>query len=231
MIRRYLELDLMRGVAIILMVVFHFSYDLNYFGFIDIDIYRGAFWHYFRDVIIFLFMISVGISLYIANEKTVNVRKNTLRLLKLFVVSLLISVVSYVIYPNEWIYFGIIHLIFVASLLAVGFVRYPKVALGIGVAILGVHALFHLDMHWLYRLSAETLSLPVHTQDIAHLFPWLGVVYIGIYIGYKKYFVLNLTSNKIVDKVTFLGRHALVIYLLHQPLLVALLMGIKKFIL
>jgi len=217
--KRYLELDFIRGMAIVLMVIFHLSFDLNYYGLIDIDIYNGAFWKYFRDFIIFLFMISVGISLYIVNEKSLNLPKNLMRLFKLFMVALLISVVSFFIYPTSWIYFGIIHLIFVSSIFALAFVRVPQVALGLGLVIITLYFCCDINMDWLYDLSATFLSLPPVTQDIGHLFPWLGVVYLGIYIGYKKWFDWGMVSNVVTEKVAFLGRHALVIYLLHQPLM------------
>ncbi len=218
-------------MAIVLMVAFHLSFDLNYYRLIEIDIYHGAFWKYFRDFIIFLFMMSVGISLYIVNEKSLNLPKNLRRLFKLFVASLLISVVSYFIYPSAWIYFGIIHLIFVSSVFALAFVRVPRVALGLGLVIIGVYFCCNVNMDWLYDLSAAFLSLPPVTQDIGHLFPWLGVVYLGIYIGYRKWFCWGMVSNVVTDKVAFLGRHALVIYLLHQPLIMGGLYILVRYLL
>ena len=221
--KRYLELDFIRGTAIVLMVIFHLSFDLNYYHLIEINIYHGEFWKYFRDLIIFLFMISVGISLYIVNEKHLNVSKSLMRLFKLFVVALLISVVSYLIYPTSWIYFGIIHLIFVSSVLALAFVRLPQIALGLGLVIIGAYLCCDINMDWLYDLSAKWLSLPPVTQDIGHLFPWVGVVYLGIYVGYRKWFDWGMESNGVTERVAFLGRHALIIYLIHQPLMMGAL--------
>ena len=228
--KRYLELDFIRGSAIILMVIFHFCFDLNYFGFIHIDIFEGMFWKVFRNITIFLFIISVGISLYIVNERDFNRKKNFVRLGKLFLVSLLITVVSYVIYPTTWIYFGIIHLIFVGSLIALPFVKIPLFSLGMGVLILLAYMVFDLNMDWLFALSQNALSLPATTQDIAHLFPWLGVIFIGVYIGYKKWFDFDMREGYVSSKVSFLGQHALVIYLVHQPVLRGVVGGINSYI-
>jgi len=226
--KRYLELDVIRGIAIILMVVFHFFYDLSYFKYLDINTHSDLFWVYFRNVIIFLFMITVGISLYIVNEKSFNLKKNMYRLAKLLGVSLLISGVSYVMYPTFWIYFGIIHLIFVTSLITLPFVRVPTIALLFGSSIVILFFLYQLNMVWLYDLSKDLLYLPTLTKDRAYLFPWLGVVFIGIYVGYKRWFVIHLSTTPLREKVAFLGRHALVIYLLHQPVLMGIVGGVKK---
>lgn len=226
-LKRYLELDLLRGIAIILMVLFHLSYDLNNFHFIHIDIYEGYSWHAFRNVIIFLFMITVGISLYIANEQLFHLKKNLYRLIKLFLVSLLITLVSYLLYPTTWIYFGIIHLIFVSSLLALPFVKYPTLSLVIGLFWIFAYLAFDANMDWLFTWSKGVLHLPDRTQDIAHLFPWLGVVFIGIFVGSKKWFDLDMKANAFTTPLSFLGRHALLIYLIHQPILVGVISGIR----
>ena len=227
---RYIEIDFLRGMAIIFMVIFHFFYDLQIFKFLDINIYHSFFWIHFRDLIIFLFMITVGISLSLSNEKAFNLKKNLIRLAKLLAVSLLITAVSYFIYPKYWIYFGIIHLIFTASILALPFVKLPRTALFIGVSILIIYFTLSINMNWLYNILKEILHLPQYTKDIAHLFPWLGVVFIGIFIGHKRYFLLNLKTNIMTKNIAFLGQHALLIYLIHQPIMMGIIGGIKKFL-
>ena len=221
--KRYLELDIIRASAIILMVIFHFFYDLSMYKYLDINTHSDTFWVYFRNLIIFLFMSSVGISLYIVNEREFNFKKNLKRLAKLFAVSALISIVSYVMYPKYWIYFGIIHLIFVSSIVGLLFVRLPWVALVVGVSIVTLNFFDLLSMTWLYDLTQSTLHLPMYTKDMAYFFPWVGVVCIGIFIGYKKYFDINLASTPLREKVAFLGQHALIIYLVHQPLMMGVM--------
>ncbi len=226
--QRYLELDFIRGLAIVLMMIFHLSYDLNFMGYININIYHGDFWHYFRDVIIFLFMISVGISLYIVNKNGYNHKKNLFRLGKLALVALLITGVSIYMYPHSWIYFGIIHLIFIASIISLYFASKPILSLFVAIAILLFNLFGYLDMSWCFELLKEPLHLPKYTKDIAHLFPWLGVVILGIFVGYKKWFLFGLKANVIVNFISFMGRHALVIYLIHQPIFMGILELIKR---
>jgi len=55
--RRIFEIDLLRTVAIILMIIFHIIYDLNEFAGIDIN-YKSGFWYWEGRVaaLIFIFI-------------------------------------------------------------------------------------------------------------------------------------------------------------------------------
>ena len=72
---RHLQLDFTRGVAIVLMVIFHISFDLNNFHFISVEIYHGQFWRYFRYFILTLFILCVGISLVLSVQNSFNIKK------------------------------------------------------------------------------------------------------------------------------------------------------------
>ena len=216
---RYFDLDFIRGFAVVLMIVFHLCFDLNHFHYIEIDIYRGEFWHYFRFVIVTLFLLCVGISLYIVNEKGYNLQKDLRRFFIILANALAVSVASYFIFPNSFIYFGILHFIAVASILALPFVKFPKIALIVGVLIIALTLLDLINMHWLYDMLAKPLFLPVRTEDLVPLTPWFGVVLIGIYFGYAKAFIINIPQNGVTEKISFLGKHALLAYMLHQPIL------------
>ncbi len=216
---RYFDLDFIRGFAVVLMVIFHLCFDLNHFHYIEIDIYRGEFWHYFRFVIVTLFLLCVGISLYIVNEKGYNLQKDLKRFFIILANALAVSVASYFIFPNSFIYFGILHFIAVASILALPFVKFPKIALVTGVLIIALTLLDLINMHWLYNMLAKPLFLPVRTEDLVPLTPWFGVVLIGIYLGYAKAFIINIPKNRVTQNISFLGKHALLAYMLHQPIL------------
>ena len=217
--KRYIEVDLVRGFALLLMVAFHFSYDLNHFGYIDIDIRRGLDWRYFRYLILTLFISTVGISLVLANTVKIDYRKVLERAFKLLIASSLITIASYFMNPSMWIYFGVIHFILVGSLVGLLFMKKPYLSLGAGVAIILLYNLGLANMHWLYNLLQETLHLPRHTEDLVQFVPWFGVLLIGIFIGEKKWYALGLKSNPLFEGLTFLGQHALIIYLVHQPIL------------
>ncbi len=217
--KRYLEVDFIRGIALVLMVAFHLCFDLNYFHYIDIDIRHGLDWRYFRYLILSLFIGTVGISLVLANQEAINYKKIALRAGKLLLASILISIASYVMNPNMWIYFGVIHFILVGSLLGLLFIRLPYLSLGLGIIIIILFNLELINMHWLYNYLKAPLHLPKYTEDLVQFVPWFALILIGIFIGTKKWFDFNLTASPIVNPIVFLGRHALIIYLVHQPIL------------
>ena len=209
----------MRGTAIVLMVVFHLCFNLNHFGFIDINIYHGLFWHYFRFVIVTLFLLCVGISLHLANAQGIDVKKNARRFALLGAASLAITVSTYITFPKSWIYFGILHFIAVASVLGLLFVKFPRVSLLTGIAIIAGWNLGVLHMHWLFDIVNTIVTLPQPTEDLAPLTPWFGVVLLGIFAGHQGVFRFPLPSGRLVSAIAYLGKHALVIYLAHQPVL------------
>ena len=217
--QRYLEVDFIRGIALLLMVVFHLCVDLNYFHYLDIDIRHGLDWRYFRYVILSLFIGTVGISLVLANQEEIDTKKVSIRAGKLFLASIIISIASYVMNPSMWIYFGIIHFILVGSLIGLLFIRQAYLSLVLGLIIIVLFNLELINMHWLFHLLKAPLQLPKYTEDLVQFIPWFALILIGIFIGTKRWFNLGLKPSKPVNTVVFLGRNALIIYLVHQPIL------------
>ncbi len=224
--KRVFEVDFLRGIAIVLMVIFHINFNLNYFEYIDIDIYRGIEWKIFRAVIVSLFLLLVGVGLIFAYEKGINFKKLMKRLFILFFASLLITIATKIVFPNSWIYFGIIHFIFVASIVSLVFVGYPTISLVVGVAIIVGYFLEFLPLSWMYDFLKPLLDLPKHSEDLARFFPWFGVVLIGIFLGKHQLFNLKISQNLITQKVAIFGQYSLIIYLVHQPVLFGSLMGV-----
>ena len=68
-VARFWEVDAARGVAIIMMVVYHTTYDLDALGGYDIDATSGN-WALFADVTAGLFLFLVGVSLAIRPNQT-----------------------------------------------------------------------------------------------------------------------------------------------------------------
>ena len=225
--QRIFEVDFFRGVAIILMVIFHFCFDLNYFGYVEFDIYSGLNWKLFRVVIVCLFLLLVGISLCLAYKNQINLNKLKKRLYILGGSSVLISVVTYFIFPHSWIYFGIIHFIFFATIFGVPFVRFPKISLGVGALIVGLYFLDTIHFRWLYNYLQPLLNLPLRTEDIVRFVPWFGVVLIGIFLYYHLLPKIKIPQNVITKKINFLGMHSLTIYLTHQIIIFGIFMLLR----
>ena len=205
----------MRGIAIIMMIAFHFIYDLNSFGFSDIPLFThwaGIAW---RCLIVFLFLSAVGISLVIAHGKGIKFKKFLKRLLYLGIAALFVSAGTYVMFPDGWVYFGILHLIWFSTIIAISFVNLPKTSLLIAALIL-IGAIFDQPNLSFISYLLEPY-LPLGSVDYYPLFPWLSFVFIGIYLGhnpyYQKIFIFRLNWLEVI------GKHALIIYLTHQIVL------------
>ena len=212
-------LDLMRGIAIIMMILFHFIYDLNFFDYTNIPL--SDFWltDYWRYLIVFLFLNSVGISLVIAYGKSFSLNKFIKRLALLGIAALLVSVGTYFSSPVDWVYFGILHLIWTGTLIAIFFIQLPKISLFIAALIFVFKVFLNLpDLSFLSVLLSD--YLPLSSVDFYPLFPWIAFIFTGIYLGhnpiYKKIFFMKLPLLQLI------GQHSLIIYLLHQVILFAL---------
>ncbi len=209
------SLDLMRGVAIIMMVAFHFIYDLNSFGFTDIPLFThwaGTAW---RILIVFLFLSAVGISLVIAHSKTLKLKKFIKRQIYLGIAALIVSAGTYVMFPDGWVYFGILHLIWVSSLIAIFFINLPKTSLLIAAIILISSTLGQPNFTILSNIFEQ--YLPLSSVDYYPLFPWLSFVFIGIYLGHYPHYQKIFTFRS--NWLEVIGKHALIIYLTHQIVL------------
>jgi len=217
--KRYFELDFLRGFATLLMIGFHFGYDLSYFGYTSYQTTVDIQWKIFRSLILSIFLLLVGMSLYVAYYKAINWNKVFKRSIKLLLVSLLISLGSYSVFENSWIYFGVIHFIFVASLVGLLFVRFPNFSFLLGLVFLLSYNLGYFHFDALLEFSKQNLGLPSHTEDIVSFTPWFGLVLIGIFLMHHNLFSFKIKENNTTQGISFLGKHALIIYIIHQPIL------------
>jgi uncharacterized membrane protein len=226
---RTLEIDVLRGSAIVLMVIFHFGYDLTVFGWASYNTSEDLEWQIFRAVIVSAFLLAVGMSSYLAYHHHINKTKLIKAVSKLVMVSALLTIFSLFMYPNAWIYFGIIHFIAVALPISVLFVRVPKIALIVGVLSITGYWLGYLELKAMWEWSVIHLGIPNRTVDVVSFFPWIGLVLIGIYLMSLNLMNISVTENRFTKSLSYLGQHSLVLYLIHQPILY-LLLGIVSWI-
>lgn len=225
---RFAAIDGLRGLAICLMVVYHFSFDLAWFRVVRADFNNDPFWLGFRALIVTLFLGLVGVSLVLARSAHASAHAFWRRVALIAACAVLVSVASYVTFPRTFITFGILHCIAVSSVLARPLIDFPRVALAAGIAVVALgNAVQHpvFDMPWLNWVGMMTHK-PA-TEDYVPLFPWLGVVLIGIAAGHallaRARARLVATGAAVPRWLAWAGRHSLLIYLVHQPLLVGTL--------
>lgn len=231
-------LDMSRGLAIFLMFVYHFSFDLDYYGFIQQNFTQDEFWVNFRILIVFFFLLIMGISLYLSCYRGLSKKRFLQRLYLLIIYSALVSLSSWVMYPKSMIFFGILHFITLSSVLGLLFVRLGKFNLALGLLLILIPQVFNhsfFDQAYMQWFGLMT-KLPI-TVDYVPMLPWFGVVLIGMHIGQvlaqqpTKSFVKNWRAASTSSKVlTLAGRYSLHIYMLHQPLFLGILYIISQFI-
>ena len=225
-------IDWLRGFAILLMVLYHFCYDLYYFNLWDTAFGKG-YWVPFRYVIVISFLSLVGISLALTHAQTIRWAGMKKRSIQLVVACLFVTASSYVIAPNKVTVFGILHFILLASWLALPLLKRPNLALIIGLAIFTVGHLVQVNwfesiwLHWLGLMAEKRPAL-----DYVPIFPWFGMVLIGVFLGHlflsssklNEIAARDLSSNdktRLSGLLQWAGKHSLVIYLVHQPILFA----------
>ncbi|MFT6631535.1 MAG: putative membrane protein [Bacteriovoracaceae bacterium] len=217
---RYELLDYLKALAVILMVVFHFCYDLNAFKFIDIQIRKDLFWKIQPKIIITLFFISVGAGLCVVHLEKIQWRKFLFRFTKLATMALLISIGTYFIFPRQWIYFGTLHNIAISSLLVLPFLRYPTVSVLVGISLIIPSAF--------YGYTYPFIKLGHKAFDHIELFPWLGLYLIGIFLYHKGFHRIKIPNHVGKKFILFLGKYSLEIYISHQIVLFPMVYLMRK---
>jgi len=229
---RFWELDALRGAAVVAMVFYHGMWDLAYTG-----VYRGdlgsLWWHVFARSIATTFLWLVGMGIVLRADRTphgVPPQAWLERGVKLLAWGIAISLVTRPIFGSPVIAYGVLHFIGTALILAPLILRCRRWALPAGLVLLALDPLvarLHPDTYWLLPLGLHPRAY--FYVDYFPIVPWLGVVLLGVWAG-PKYLALRerLVSwppraPRWLRPLVFLGRHALIVYLIHQPLLVALL--------
>ncbi|MFC3121587.1 heparan-alpha-glucosaminide N-acetyltransferase [Agaribacter flavus] len=223
---RIVTIDLARSLAILLMVVFHFCYDLKMFGYVSWDVPDGGVWQQFRWLIVSLFFLCLGVSLSLAYSEQIHWRKFIVRTSQIAAGALVISVGSYYFIRENWIFFGVLHFLALSSVLALPFVRYPRVSALLGTLVIAVGAFQLVPTRWPFHLLFD--NLPSYTNDYVAFFPWFGMVLLGVCLGYSQWLKNDplgfIKNNKNAKYFVWPGQHSLMIYLLHQPVLVVLIL-------
>lgn len=232
-VNRYAFIDFLRGFFILLMVVYHFCYDLDLFGYID-TAFGKNYWIPFRYVIVIGFLSLVGVSLVLVHSNKIKWQSMKKRSWQLLLAAIAVSISSYFIAPSQVTLFGILQFILLASWLALPFVNRYKLALLLGIVVFTLghsftSAIFDsIWLHWLGMNENERKAL-----DFVPLFPWFGTVLIGISLGHWLFYSVKgqavarlqlgnirglATISSVLEKA---GQHSLLIYLVHQPILFA----------
>lgn len=224
---RLAALDSLRGLALIAMATYHFSWDLEFFGYLEPGTSTQGFLKLYARLIASSFLFLAGFSLVLAHYPALRLTPFLRRLGVIVAAAAAISIATFWFTPDSWIFFGILHAIALSSLIGLAFVRLPPlltlVAAGVAIALPAVlrSPTFDAPLFWFLGLS-ETLP---RSNDYVPLLPWIGALLTGIAIAR-----LMVDHDKLgwIDRLPagprwlrWGGRHSLTVYLLHQPILIA----------
>jgi uncharacterized membrane protein len=220
-------LDALRGLAIVAMIGYHFCFDLRYFRVTRWDFEHDVGWITARTLILSWFLLIAGISAVLAQRQASPLRRWLRHIAIIAAAALLVSAGSYILFPRSFIWFGVLHAIALSLLLAKPLLRRPVVAALAGVAVIASGLAFaspvfdNRMLGWIGFMTAK----PV-TEDYVPLFPWMGVLLLGVALGHllvRTRFSALAPLARVPGFLRLLGRHSLVAYLVHQPVMIALL--------
>jgi len=227
---RIVALDLARTLALVAMAVFHFTFDLELFGFAAPGTTMLPGWRWLAYLTAGSFLFLVGVSLWLAHGEGIRWRGYWVRLGMIVAAALAITIVTRVAMGEAFIFFGILHSIAVASLLGLAFLRLPPallVVLGVAVIWLPQAMRFEaLDAPWFWWTGLQATA--VRSVDYVPVFPWFGPVLLGIATAqvmartgvWER--MARWQAPRAARAAAWPGRHSLAVYLAHQPVLVAL---------
>ncbi len=232
---RIQAIDLIRGVDIVLMVLFNYSVTLSYFGIIQVQP-NFLYWRIFPISIASVFIFLSGVAAYISfgSHKDGFGKRYFTRGLKLLIFAAFVTLFTSIFVPEGTIYFGILHFFAASSFLVPLFIKYNRMNLVAGLSI--VAAGFYLqqtEFNFSYLFWLGFIPRGFSTFDYFPLIPWLGVLLLGVYYG--KYIAGKTANirfnNRLAGKFMILGKNSLIVYLVHQPVLIIILLalGFKLF--
>jgi len=237
-VQRLDRIDALRAVAMLWMTAYHLAFDLDHFRLIEQDFHRDPFWTWQRTAIVSLFLFTAGLSQAVALAQGQGWPRFWRRWAQVAGAALLVTAGSMVMFPQTFIYFGVLHgiaimLIMVRLTAGWGGWLWPLGALAVAAKfaapalMAAVPALAVLNAPGLNVLGFVN-RLPV-TEDYVPLLPWLGVVWWGVAAGqwalrHRPHWLGadDTPATGIRRGMSVLGRWSLSYYLLHQPVLIAL---------
>jgi uncharacterized membrane protein len=230
---RVLGLDLARTLALAAMAAFHLGRDLEVLGLVPPGTTFGGLWDLSARAIAGTFIFLAGVSLWLAHGRGVAWRGFARRLGLLMLGAAAVSAATYLVAPQAWVRFGILHSIALSSVLALPFLRLPWPATALaaaGLLWLGprlAHPAFDGPL-WLWSGLG---TAPPPMMDYEPMIPWLAPMLLGVAcaraLGPPFWAAARARrrAGRAWAWAAWPGRHSLAVYLIHQPVLIALILA------
>jgi uncharacterized membrane protein len=235
--QRFIEIDMLRGAAILLMIFGHILWDLDYFGLVPMN---NGIYSTLQKTVPPLFFLLVGMSLIVSKKKAEhnpkideNIYNKHLveRGLKIFCLGMCLTIGSLIFIPGKIVFFGVLHCIGLSIVLSSFFLKRRKYVPIFAVSFIFIGWLFtqiYIQNPTLLHLiiGQHSADLWSYTLDYFPLLPWFGLVLLGIVIGdglyedgSRRFRMPDIPKYKPIKLFQWCGQHSLGLYLLHQPVI------------
>lgn len=242
--QRYTVLDILRGIAVIMMVIYHTMWDVVYLFGVQIPYFKDGAGFVFQQSICWTFILVSGFCWSLGGKKLK-------RALTVIVCALVLTAVTAVVMPDSIIIHGVLSFLGVAMLVMIPADRVlVKVPPTVGMAVSAVLFMltYNIDSGIIGFGKSFTFELPeslyantltaffgfphkeFFSADYFPLFPWIFLFLTGYFLYglCRKKDLLRYLSVFTCRPLEFIGRHSLEIYMAHQPIIYALLFLIFK---
>lgn len=232
--------DALRGLAMVWMTIFHFCFDLNYFGLWTQNFRVDPFWTVQRTLIVSLFLFCAGLGQAIAWHQGQSWVRFIRRWVQIVGCALLVSAGSFAMFPQTYIYFGVLHGMAAMLVIARLTTSWGRWLWFMGLIALALPPLAHYllsnggdhlapwfngqQLNWIGLVSRKPL-----TEDYVPVLPWLGVLWWGLAAGQwlivhrSKW--LHMSLPVAGTALASLGRWSLSYYMVHQPAMLGVIVA------
>lgn len=238
---RYNFIDFLRGFALINMIAYHTLYDLVYIFGEKFNFFPSLFSDIWQNIIAMIFIITSGISYSFG-------KKNTKKFVILLICASILSIYTGFFMKDEFIAFGVIHFFAFGTLFLLifdGILKFIHPYIGIVLNLILFIATRFITEGYIYLIQ-DKFYLPEILYDLKFLFwlgfpgdnffsadyfpilPWIFLLLVGFYIGKLILRKEVKMKKKSYNPISFIGRHSLIVYMIHQPIIYAILAYIYK---
>lgn len=214
---RIWELDFSRGLSIILMIMFHIIVLLTDYFTYNID-YTKGFWYLEGKVSAIMFIIIAGISSTISKN---NIKRGAV----IFFFGMTITLATFIFSPEYFVKFGILHFLGL-SIILYTFIRKLNYKLLVALSFVSIY----IGSTFAQNTVTSSYLFPIgltnnhfSSMDYYPILPWFGVFLFGAILKISIFKNTRGGNPPLVLKpLSYIGKHSLIIYLIHQPILFGL---------
>jgi len=252
-IKRIPEIDFLKGIAVLSMVLFHIFYMGNMMNMANFPIDSGIL-HVMARTAQLIFISCIGVNLVLSRQKYKDnveefYERKTKRVLYMVAVAVIITLLTYLAFPDKYVKFGIVHFaatsVFLLQWIAGSEIAIFSLILGVLLLESIKHNLipfFHNNIHPMISFILGIYNPKYNSMDHFSLIPNIAIIGLGMLIGYALYRdvkrkykemdnildpIFNL-NNRIIDILQWIGKRSFLVYMIHFPIIYFVYAALKR---